>query len=521
MRWRPLVLALSILSGLWAGETVRVATSEWNTLNPLLLSQDTDGEAVDLLFDRLISIDAQGNFIPEILESWKILDGGRQAILKIRPGLTWHDGSPIEAEDVVFTWKALRLPQVRRLADTAGGVTSMDSVTAEGPLIVRIQLKRPRGTLLSDIYSLIPVPRRHYQVGADPMNTPTRFHPIGSGPYRVVGNPTTKRLLLERWDGYRGIHPGSAPSIELWDDTEEKRILTAFQEERTHFASVGGLRYYLVRKGVQGNGLVRALTAPQAALDCLFMNCDPKLSLLGDLKVRQALAELIPWQEQARGNRFFPSRMATSFWPPESWAHDYTPVPLPSPARAAAILDAAGWEVGPDGWRRDAKGRVLELRIVGSGVDSPRSVVRLLAAQAAKVGMKIDCVNVPFPTLTAMAAKHEGDGWSMGWVLAMDPDVDAPLFTLEGYRTHANMSGYLNPEVDKLFDEGRHTLDPEARKRIYQRISAILYRDKPVAPISYTQVRVLVHRRLKGVSFNTLGQTYGFWPGRRGWRLDP
>ena len=99
--------------------------------------------------------------------------------------------------------------------------------------------------------------------------------------------------------------------------------------------------------------------------------------------------------------------------------------------------------------------------------------------------------------------------------------MDSPLFTSEGYRTRANVSAYLNPEIDRLFDEGRHTQGLEERKKIYHRIAEIIYRDKPVIPTTYSQNRILVHRRLQGVAYNPLGQSYGFWPGRRGWRLEP
>ena len=519
MRRCSLLLIVGLLAQLWAGEAVRLSVSEWTTLNPLLIAQDTDSEVVDLVFDRLVSLDAQGNFIPELLESWTVLKGGREVVLKLRPGMTWQDGRPIEAEDLVFTWKALRLPRVRVIADTVAGVASLDSLTAEGPLTVRIRLKRPRGTLLSDLYSFIPVPRHRYQVGDKPAEAAVNFLPVGSGPYRVVGKATRTRVRLERWEGYRGVHPGKAAAFELWDDTQEKAILSAFREERLHFsASVPQLNYYLVRKGAQGAGLVRAMTAPQAGLSAFFLNCDSSRSLLGNPALRQALSELVPWQELVRARRFFPSRLGSGFWPPGSWAYDPDPRPLPQVARAASILDAGGWKPGPDGLRQDAKGRRLVL-VAYEASTSNRSPTKLLAAQAAKVGIRIEVRSVAGQAVFDKAAEHDGDLWAFGWTMTLDPDVDSPLFTAEGYRTKANVSSYLNPEMDRLFDEGRHTLDPQARVRIYRQISGIIGRDNPIIPITYNQSRVLVHRRLQGVAFNALGQTYGFWPGRRGWAL--
>lgn len=517
--WRRLILSTCLLCGLQASEPIRVAVDEWTTLNPLLMSRDTDGEAVDLVFERLVTLDAEGGFIPALLQDWTILKGGREVVLQLRPGMTWHDGSPIEAEDLVETWRSLRLPQVRAVADTVGGVASLDSLVAEGPLRVRIRLARPRGTLLSDLYNFIPVPRRHYRMGAKPLEAPVNFQPVGSGPYRVVGQATTKHLRLERWDGYRGGHPGVWPAFEFTDPSEEKAMVPAVLAGRYHFARTGGFSHYLVRKGVRGADRIQAFAVPQAAFDAFFLNCDPRRSLLGDPALRQALAELVPWQEFARARRFFPTRLATSFWPPENWAHDPTPRPLPNAERASALLEAAGWRRGADGIRQDGKGRRLVLVAYEQTIVGVRTPLHFLAMQAEAVGMRIDIRQLPFQELSEKAASHEGDLWSYGWAVSLDPDVDAPLFTSDGYRTRANVSGYLNPEMDRLFDEGRHTLDPAARRKIYLRISEIIWRDRPVIPLTYVVGRVIVEKRLQGVTFNRLGQSFGFWPGRRGWTL--
>jgi len=521
MCWRALALSLTLLVRLSAGdEPIRVAVNPWTCVNPLLLAQDTDVEMIDLLFDRLVTIDAKGDFIPELLESWTLEKGGREVVLKLRPGLTWHDGHPIEAEDLLFTWRSLQLPRVRQIADTAPGVVSFDLLTVEDPLTVRIHLKRPRGTILSDLYNFIPVPRHCYQVGPKPLLDPVNLAPVGSGPYRVVGKVTARRMQLERWPGYRGVHPGQAPGFVL-EDPGDVRALEQFQKNHLHFTGVGILRYYLVRKGVQGAGLAQAMSVPTASFSAYVLNCDPRKSLLGDRNLRLALAELVPWEEQAKTRRFFPVKLSSSFWPPESFAFDATPRPLPQVDRAAALLDAAGWRMGPDGLRHDAKGRPLTLVIYDVEQAIKLSVSHQLSIQAAKVGIRMEVRYVPVPELYRLGQEHQGDIWVYGWAFALDPDVDSPLLTREGYLTKANYSGYMNPEVDQLFDKGRHTLDVATRKRIYQQISDIIYRDKPIIPISFAQARLLVNRRLKGVDFNPLGQTYAFWPGRRGWRLEP
>ena len=75
MRFRLLLFLLSATLALGAATPIRVGLSGWSTLNPLLLSRDTDVEMVDLVFDRLVTIDEQGHFIPELLQSWDIQNG--------------------------------------------------------------------------------------------------------------------------------------------------------------------------------------------------------------------------------------------------------------------------------------------------------------------------------------------------------------------------------------------------------------------------------------------------------------
>ena len=518
---RSLLLAFCAVLVLRAVEPIRVCVDGWTTLNPLLVSRDTDVEVTDLVFDRLVTLDDQGRFIPELLESWEIHQGGREVLLHLRPGLTWQDGTPIEAEDLVFTWRMLRLPQVRAINDTVPGVRSLDDLEALDPLTVRIRLAQPRGTLLSDLYNFIPVPRRRYGVGPHPEAAAVNFAPVGSGPYRVVGRASRTEVRLERWDGYRGAHPGAWPAFEMKELEALKDIRASLSAGGLSICPVGALSYYLARHGAIEGGKLRAYAAPQAAFNAFFLNCDPKRSLLGDVRLRQALGELVPWEELARGRQFFGTRLATSFWPPESWAYDPTPRPLPRLARARALLESAGWHLGPDGIRRNAQGRPLELVAYEQMDAGLHSTTHLLVARAAKVGMRIEIRPVTFDDLGRKSAAHVGDLWSYGWTTGLDPNDDSPLFTEDGLHSGANVSAYLNPEVDRLFGKGQHTLDHDARKRIYRQIAGILWRDRPVIPLTYNLSRYIANPDLRGVGFNVLGQPFGYWPGMRGWTLAP
>jgi ABC-type transport system substrate-binding protein len=119
-----------------------------------------------------------------------------------------------------------------------------------------------------------------------------------------------------------------------------------------------------------------------------------------------------------------------------------------------------------------------------------------------------------------LSTRGEGDIWDYAWNTGLDPDSESPLFSSDGIASGSNVTGYRNPEVDRLFVQGRHELDPEKRRSIYLRINEDIQRDRPVLQLTYGVAYLVLDRRLRGIGFNPLGQTYGFVPGRRGWWLE-
>lgn len=490
------------------------------SLNPLLLAREVEAQVVDLVFDRLVALDEHGAYVPQMLEGWEISKDGRDILLKLRPGLTWHDGTPVEAEDLVATWRMLSLPQVRKVYDLVG-VRTLDSLVAEGPYRVRIRLKQARASLLSDLYNFQPIPRRSYQLGAEPLKHPLNFAPIGSGPYRVQPGAHSREVHLQRWPGYHGPHPGRWEAfrfrVQPSDQAEYGRQLKAHEY---HLADLDWFRHYLLRRGAFGDGLLVAQSAPVASFSTFWFNCDPKRSLLADARIRRALAEALPWEFLRAQRKLRAERLATSLWPPQSWAFDRTVEPLPRLERTATMLDEAGWKPGADGIRRDAKGRVLRLVLFSAWGYSRQDHAQAFAEALRKVGVDIDLRRTPVDEPYVLATKGEGDIWDFAWNTGLDPDNESPLFTSEGLRGGTNVTGYRNAEVDRLFEAGRHELDPERRRNLYLRINQRIQEDHPVVQLTYGVAYLAVDRRLRGVGFNVLGQNYGYVPGRRGWWLE-
>lgn len=490
------------------------------SLNPLLLAREVEAQVVDLVFDRLVALDERGDFVPQLLESWEISPDGRDVLLKLRPGLTWQDGSPIEAEDLVATWRMLALPEVRKVYDVVG-VRTLDSLVAEGSRAVRIRLKRARASLLSDLYNFQPIPRHLYTLGRNPLKHPLNYAPVGSGPYRVLPGANSREIQLQRWAGYRGPNPGRWDTfrfrVQPADQAEYGRQLKAGEY---HFGDLDWFRHYLLRRGAFGQGNLMAQSTPAASFGTFWFNCDASKSLLGDARLRVALAEALPWEFLMAQRRLRAVRMAFSLWPPQSWAFDQAVQPLPRMERAATLLSEAGWLPGVDGVRRNAQGKALRLELYSAKGYGSRDPAQAFCEGLQKIGVEAILHRTSIDDILARAAKGEGDAWDYAWNTGLDPDNESPLFTSEGIKGGTNVTRYRNPEVDRLFEQARHELDPEARRKMYLRINALIQQDQPILQLMYGVAYLAVDRRLHGVAFNALGQTYGYIPGRRGWWLE-
>ena len=213
------------------------------------------------------------------------------------------------------------------------------------------------------------------------------------------------------------------------------------------------------------------------------------------------------------------ARLASSLWPPGSWAWEAQVEAIPSTDRARELLREAGWNPGLDGVCRDVQGRPLKLVMYCRREFGQRDPVLAFRDAAKKFGILIELRRTSFDEIQLWAAKGEGDIWDFAWSTSLDPDSESPLFTTEGIKGGTNVTGYQNPEVDALFEQGRHELDPQRRQALYRQINTLIQRDHPLLQLTYVVSYLALDRRLRGVGFSALGQTYGFLPGRRGWWL--
>lgn len=510
-------------------------------LDPRLATDGPSARLSRMVFRGLTQVDPHGN--PALDLAARLTEDGDPLtiVADLQPGLRWHDGAPLTARDVEFTYQSVLDP---RFATPIGGEfrRRFAAVRADplNPLRVRFALRRPLATLWSDLVLGI-APAHLLEHTAD-----RRFAGpvVGSGPWTVLGEASGDRVTLQR----------VAPTP---NNRADRLTFRAISDEGARSLSVlgGGADVAwsglspAILQGAAKTGRAKLHAAPGIAWVYLGLNL--RQSPLHRQQVRQALALALERNsviDTLLGGLAAP---ASGMFAPGHWAHTALPEWNHDPAAAERLLDQAGLPRQANGWRF-----ALEIKVSTSRLR--RSVGRALAEQLRQVG--IDASVRPFELATFLADVRAGRfeafllqlpepfepdqlAWMLhsqnaavrqadplspspyaqlqrdgladpAWDTALDGDarcgewrranwrerartlVLAPL-GLEQARGLANRTSYADPWLDCWVDLGREALDRARRAELYALAQRKAAEDLPVIPLWWEHQAVLAAPHLR------------------------
>jgi len=448
---------------------------------------DAQSERIDtLLFDSLVHRDEHFELRPWLAESWET-PNPTTYVFHLRRGVRFHDGRPLTARDVKWTFDSILRHQMLTTKTTV--YQYVERIDAPDEWTVVFRLKQPQATLLWNLsdgaIGIVP-----YGSGAE-----ITQHPIGSGPFEFVSAQQDKEVVIARNYHYWG---------------EEPRI------ERVRFAVVpdATTRALELRKGsadlainaltpdtvvaLRKDPRLEVLTAPGTIYAYMALNLrDP---VLKDVRVRRALAYAIDRQPMIQYLWREMAQPAASILPVQSWAYDaQVPQYGYDPARARQLLDEAGYPA--------VNGVRFHLTMKTSTEESTRLMAAVLQQQLRAVGIALDIRTFEFATFFSDVTKGAFQIYSLRWIGGNeDPDIFEHVFYSENTPPRgANRSYYANPQVDQLIDRARRELDEGKRRRDYGEIQNLVAEDLPYINLWYLD-NVLVHsRRLTNLELNPSG----------------
>jgi peptide/nickel transport system substrate-binding protein len=429
-------------SGDPAGTSLVIAVAdEPAEMNPL------DGYAehgAAKVFEGLVEHDADASLRPALaVDLPEPSADGRTWTVKLRPGVTFTDGTPFEAADVVATYRAMLAPA--RHSPVRQRFAMLKSVTALDQATVEFTLRAPYAPF-PDLLVLGILPSESLSGARAP-------EPIGTGPYRLTGWQHGRKMELaankDYWDGAPAIKKVTIEFIAD-DDTRAERL-------RDGKLDGAALPPPLAAKFDNADGL-RVVSHSAADVRAVVLPADG--SVTGDPAVRLALNHAMNREQivtdvlAGQGSVAYtpmPRVLAEFVEPDAAYGYDIT--------RALDQLESSGWTTGADGIRVKGKAVARFTLRYAAGDTVSAGLAKAFATNARSIGVQID--------LEPVSAAQPTGAMVVGFGDPFDPDL-ALYDLLRSGKT--SIGGSVNETVDSALDAGRGATDPAQRATAYRRL---------------------------------------------------
>ena len=448
------------------------------TLDPRLAS-DAEGDKISsLICDGLVVHDEHLDVVPGLAEKIEKLSDVSYRF-HLRPGLLFHDGNPLVADDVVYTFKSIVDGKIA--SPHKGSYEWIESIVAESPLVVRIDLKEPYGPFMSRLTRGI-VSR----AAAEKLGELFGRAPVCAGPYKLVRLAPDSSVELSANPDYYGDKPktkGLAFRVVKDDNVRVLRLIKGDVD-----LVQNAIPPMLLDKLMESRAL-KMSAETGIVMAYIGMNLsDPALSIP---KVREAIALAIDRNAVISHRWKGLAVKANSILSPDNWAyaeglgqyeHD--------PKKAKELLDEAGYP-DPDG---EGPRNRFKLTFKTSTVRERVDIARMLAGQLKAVGIDVRVAPYEWATFFRDVRRGNFQIYTLSWVGISEPDTLYEVFhSAQLPPSGLNRGRYKNEEVDRLVTEGRFTVDEEKRREAYGRAQKILFDELPFIPLWYEK-NVIVYR---------------------------
>ncbi len=462
---------------------VAVLAIDGGTMNPLYTQSTQDGVYTGLVYDSLTATGADLAPHPWLATSWTSSPDGLRWTVELRRGVTWSDGAPFTSRDVLTTYRIMRDPKT-----AYNDVTDVDyikSVVADGPYRVRFVLQRPSALFVANTLGQPMLP--DHIIGNIPPDR-QRFsslgeHPVGTGPYMLQSWQHDSETVFVRnphfWHG-----PAKIPRIDFRVIFNDQAQLEALENGSADL--LDSLGYTRSMQLAHDAPQIKLLTFSSLYVDTVEINF--RRPALADLAVRQAM--MYGYDRAAVVHGFFHDQVqpANQVVVPalKRWFNPHTMQYPYDPAKARALLDAAGWKPGPDGIRRKGNLRLSFEMLVNQGSAAVLDELLTFVADMRTIGIDVYIRQIDFPTLTGRQYAGKFDLVADARGGTTDPDWTVVFASWAKAPNGANTTFYSDPIVDRTLRQGIRTLDYSERRRYYDVMQARMAETLPML-FWYTQ----------------------------------
>ncbi len=434
-------------------------------LDPHKTQATSTRNMLENVYDTLVMFDSSMQIVPGLAESWETSEDALTWTFKLRDGVTFHDGSPLTASDVVFSLNRIKDPEIA--SPRSGDFEVVASAEAPDDTTLVVTLTEPFAPLLSKLAQSLNVVVSEAVASAN--DNDLNEVVIGSGPFKFVEYAPQTRLVLEKNPDY-------------WQTDADGNQLPYLDGITFEFYPEPTARTTAIQTG--NADWIEYVPAP----DVDILRATPDVEVVGGLSnnfrslylnvsrepfdnelVRQALAYAIDEEAVVEVALFGAGGVAaTGATIPvgQFYAIEGSPYNGQDLERARELLAEAGYG---DGFSFDL--------YVTSTYDFLRTPAEIIQANLAEIGVTANIVAEDWSVYLPKVLEHDFSATILGESGQSDPDD----FLYDVFHTGSggNLGLYSNPELDALLEEGRQTSSPDERKAIYQRAQELILDEAP------------------------------------------
>ena len=472
-------------------------------------AHEEDGESFkvcDNIYDTLVQYkDESTDLEPALATHWESSEDGLIWTFHLRRGVTFHDGTPFNAEAVLFSLNRQH-DETHPFHKIGGGyiywiatglAEIVDKITAVDDFTVQIHLKTAYAPFIYTIaitpFSIVS-PTAMQKWGEDFTN-----NPVGTGPFKFVRWDRNDKIVLEANDTYWGGKP-FLDRIIFQSVPDNSVRLIKLQEGSLHameFPNPDDLQQ------IRDDEMLELISQPGMSIGYLAMNMDK--APFDNLKVRLAInhainkATIIEYLYQGMG---IPAKNPI---PPTLWGYDDTIEDYAyDPELAKRLLAEAGY---PDGFETT----LWALPVPRPYIPDGRALAEVLQSELRDIGVETKIVTFDWGTYLEKTKNGEHDMAMLGWSADLgDPDnfLYFLLSKSSAEKPAGNIAFYRSDEMQNALEQARATTDREKRVALYQKAQQIFHKDVPWVPLAHAQRILVINRKVKNLKFHPLTSKY-------------
>jgi peptide/nickel transport system substrate-binding protein len=489
------------------GGTITVGMrNDFQPINPITAGDQYTIELINYaLFTPILQYNEKLEPVPHLAERWELTD--TSVTFMLRKDVKWHDGKPVTAEDVKFTFDMAKDPASASLIGSAY-LPMVKAAEVRDSFTIHFTFLEPHAQALEDFW-WAPAPKHLLQgvSAADMRNAPYNRAPVGSGPFKFGEWQSNQRLIVTRNPDFPASLGGPA--------NLDRAVFRIIPEPSTLLTEVitGGIQVDVPvapdqTRQIEQNKSVKLFAFPGKTV--YYIGWNNKKAPFNSAPLRRALAMAVNRQEIIDALLFGQGTPASSTVPP--W-HPLFPKDAQQStydvAAATQLLESEGWRDGNGDGIREKGGQPLRFTLMTSDNPLNRSVVEVLQSQLKKVGADAQIRVLEFQTMLAQHKARDFDAVFTSWVLDNFQMASAPAALLHSSLSttanSTNRSAVNIPELDRLIDQASRATDNAQALPIWRDMTNVLQREQPITFV-YWLNELAATRGVEGVEMDPRGE---------------